>query len=171
MAWGNKQSFFKPAARFSCISVELSSCRNLGLPEGASACQEGGSWWRLGRGYPRRVPQCQGKAAWENLALSEFCEQEKPERERKRRVWAEFHSQEGRLVAGTTTGPPVAPTLPWDSLGCPGEPSLPSALGGSGYHGVKGYVAVLILPLLISLFQPFCEFRYSLFMLLFFFFK
>lgn len=73
-------------------------------------------------------------------------------------------------MAGTTAGSPVAPTLPWDSLECPGEPSLPSAVGGSGYHGAKEYVAVLILPVMISLFHPFCEFRYSFFMLLFFFF-
>lgn len=77
----------------------------------------------------------------------------------------------GKVVAGTTAGSPVAPTLPWDSLECPGEPSLPSAIGGSGYHGAKEYVAVLILPVMISLFHPFCEFRYSFFMLLFFFFN
>lgn len=58
-------------------------------------CLPGG--WELVKirqGYPRWVPRCQGKAAWENLALGQFCEEEKPERERKRRVWADFHSQE-----------------------------------------------------------------------------
>lgn len=173
MAWGKQQSFFEAAARFSCISVELSSCRNLGLPEGVSACQEGGSWWRLGRGYPKRVPRCQGKAAWENLALSQFCEQEKPEAERKRRVRADFPSQEGCRggwwQGPATTRPPVATTLPWGSLGCPGEPSLSSTLGANWYHGANGYVAVLILPILTSFFQPLCEFSY-IYVAVFFFF-
>lgn len=62
------------------------------------------------------------------------------------------------MVAGATTGPPVATTLPWDNLGCPGELSLSSALGGSGCCGAKGYLAVLILPVMIRLFQPLCEF-------------
>lgn len=83
----NKSSgFFTPAARFGCVSVQLSSCRQLGLPEGASAWQEGGSRWRSGRSYPKRAAQCQGKAAWENLALSQFCEQGKGEEEKNESV-------------------------------------------------------------------------------------
>lgn len=109
MAWGKQQSFLGAAAHFSCISGEVPSCRNHGLPEGASACQEGGSWWRLGRGYPKQVPRCQRKAAWENVALSQFCEEEKPERERKREVWPSTPKSGagevgGRGHYGTTCG-------------------------------------------------------------------
>lgn len=164
MAWGKQQSFFGAAAHFSCISSEVPSCRNRGLPEGASACQEGGSWWRLGRGYPKQVPRCQGKAAWENVALSQFSEEEKPERERKRKVWPSAPKRgagevDGRGHYGTTCGHCSALGQPGMSWGM----FLSSNIGGSGCHGAKGYMAVLILLFMISLFQPLCEFCYSFF--------